>query len=161
MTNPLFKATDRILTFGAVIGALCVWLIAGAVFYDVTMRYLGWPTIWALEISTYLMIGAAVLASGKAVIDRDHFSVDLLPQALSRRPRRLLALASTTACVLLIAFVTYGFSELMLLSIQLDMKSATMLRIPLWIPQSVMVLGFVLMLLAFVRDFFRTGEREQ
>ncbi|MHA7777955.1 TRAP transporter small permease [Roseibium sp. M-1] len=141
---------DAILVFGATLGALCIWVIGAIVTYDVILRFLGMPTLWALEISTYLMIGAATLGSGLAVIRGDHFAVDILPMAIPAAPRKWLHLATTLVCLGLIVFVAYGFWQLIALSLKLDMKSATIMRIPMVYPQTIVFLGFALMAVAFL-----------
>lgn len=147
----LRRIADALLLVGAVAGSISILLIALIVFYDVVMRFLGRPTMWALEISTYLMVGSAVLASGLAVVENAHFAVRLLPDALGRRAARRLDLIINGACALLLLFVCYGFYELLALSIRLDMVSPTMLRIPLWIPQAAIFAGFALMAVGFLR----------
>ncbi|MCB1461184.1 MAG: TRAP transporter small permease [Nitratireductor sp.] len=144
------RLADAVLVFGATLGAICIWAIGAIVTYDVILRFLGMPTLWALEFSTYLMIGAATLGSGLAVIRGDHFAVDILPMAMPPRPRRWLSVLTTFVCLGLILFVTYGFWQLIALSVRLDMKSATIMRIPLVYPQSIVFFGFALMVLAFL-----------
>lgn len=150
----LVRVIDGSLDFGARVGSLAIWLISIIVFYDVSMRFLGRPTLWALEISTYLMIVAAVMASGKAVIEDTHFAVRLLPDALAERGRRILDLIVELVCFGLLLFVCHGFFKLLELSIKLEMTSPTLLQVPLWIPQAAILVGFVLMALAFVRKAF-------
>lgn len=144
------RLSEAILFAGAALGALSTWLIGGIVTYDVVLRYLGMPTLWALEVSTYLMLGAATLGSGLAVLRGDHFAVDLLSQSLPARARQWLVLARNLACLGLTVFVACGFWQLMSLSLKLDMKSATLLRIPLVYPLSATFLAFALMALAFL-----------
>jgi TRAP-type C4-dicarboxylate transport system permease small subunit len=147
----LIKMADASLQFGAAIGSLTIWIIGVIIFYDVVMRFMGRPTIWALEVSTYLMVGSAVLASGLAVTTDAHFSVRLLPEALGKRARSSLDLAINVICAALMTFVCYGFFELFLLSVRLDMKSPTLLQVPLAIPQAVVLFGFMLMVVGFTR----------
>ena len=156
--NMLAAAIDRLLTAGAWAGSLAIWLIAAIVFYDVVMRFAGRPTLWALEISTYLMIGAAVLASGKAVTENAHFAVRLLPEALPPAPRGVLDTAVGLACLGLLGLVCFGFFQLASLSIRLDMTSPTLLHIPLWIPQGVTLAGFALMVLGFIRKLLPSTD---
>ena len=125
-----------LLRLGAAFGALSIWLIAAIVFYDVLLRLAGHPTLWALEVATYLMLAAAVMASGEAVVQGGHFAVRLLPDALSPQRRRRLDLAIDAACAGLLAFVSYGFLDLMLLSLRFEMNSPTLLQVPLAQPQA-------------------------
>ncbi len=145
------RTADAFLVAGATLGGLSIWLVGAIVTYDVVLRFAGMPTLWALEISTYLMIGAATFGGGLAVLRGDHFSVDLVPNALPRRAGRWLAAAGDLASLCLMIFVAYGFWQLIALSLKLDMKSATILRVPLVYPQVAVLAGFSLMALAFVR----------
>lgn len=152
------RISETLLVAGAVVGALSIWLISAMVTYDVTMRFVGKPTLWALEISTYLMIGAGTFGSGLAVARGAHFAVDILPLRLKVRPRTRLALVTNCACVGLMVFVASGYWNLIVLSARLGMKSATILRVPVVYPQTAGFLGFALMALAFaVKTFIQEG----
>ena len=152
----MWRIGEWLLRAGAIFGAVSIWIIAVVVCYDVLMRFAGRPTIWALEVATYLMIGTAILASGKTVFDGKHFAVDLFTAKLPGRLHRVLRLLSGIACVSLMAFVTYGFVRIVALSLDLDMRSATLLRIPLVWPQSILVAGAALMTIAFVLRTFKS-----
>lgn len=152
--NPVLKSIRHVLIMGAVLGSLSIWLIGIIVCYDVVMRYLGEPTLWALEISTYLMIGAAVFASGLAIVTNDHFAVEIFPNSLPENRRRVLNIVINLACAGLLVFVTYGFWELLALSYRFEINSATLLQIPLKYPQGATFIGFVLMVLGFVYKLF-------
>jgi len=154
----LIRFLDACLETGVRIGSLSIWLISGIVFIDVTLRFFGAPTLWALEVSTYLMIGAAVMASGKAVADGSHFSVRLLPDALTPLRRRVLDFVIQAAGFGLLCFICMGFFDLLMLSIDLKMRSPTLLQVPLWIPQGVTFAGFVIMALGFVRKVIAVFE---
>ena len=149
------KTLELVLRLGAALGSLSIWVIGAIVCYDVTMRYIGSPTLWALEISTYLMIGAAVFASGLAIVNKDHFAVDIVPMMLSEVKRRWLQTCIDTVCLLLVTFVTYGFWKLAALSFKLNMKSPTLLQVPIYIPQTAIVIGFALMVLGFLYKIFK------
>lgn len=158
VVRPAARGGGWLLRLGAVLGALSIWLIAVIVCYDVILRYLGRPTLWALEVATYLMLGSAILASGKAVVDQGHFAVRLLPDALPPRWRRPLDRAVLLLCAALMGFVTYGFWELAALSWRYGMTSPTLLQVPLVVPQAVLLLGGGLMLLGFLLRLLG-GER--
>lgn len=152
--NPVLSAILNLLRVGAFLGSLATWLIGVIVCYDVLMRYWGQPTLWALEISTYLMIGAAVFASGLAIVNNDHFSVDIFPNSLARKKRRVLDFAINFSCMVLTAFVAYGFWKLTAISYRFELNSATLLHIPLMYPQGATLIGFALMVLGFIYKLF-------
>lgn len=149
-SNPILRPLRHFLVAGAVLGSLSIWLIGIIVCFDVVMRFLGEPTLWALEISTYLMIGAAVFASGLAIVTNGHFSVEIFPNSLPDNRKRVLNLVINLVCAALLAFATYGFWQLLDLSYRFQINSATLLQIPMIYPQGATFVGFVLMVIGFV-----------
>lgn len=150
----ILSSVRHVLVAGAALGSLSIWLIGIIVCYDVVMRYLGAPTLWALEISTYLMIGAAVFASGLAIVRNDHFAVEIFPDSLPRYPRRMVNIVINVTCAGLLVFVSYGFWELLALSYRFEINSATLLHVPMKYPQAATFIGFALMVLGFVYKAF-------
>ena len=57
---------------GEATGALSIAVIAAIVLYDVIVRALGYPTLWALEFTAYVMVGASVLRSIELSVIGDH-----------------------------------------------------------------------------------------
>lgn len=114
------------------------------------MRFLfNAPTEWVNEVSVYLVLISAFLGLAPALASGKHISVDLVTSALSPRWKRLLKLIASFLglCYSLVFLVTSG--ETALNSYQLNMLSVSTLRIPLFIPQMALPIGFALMSLQF------------
>jgi len=138
------------IRLGEATGALSIAVIAAIVLYDVIARAVGYPTLWALEFTAYVMVGASVLAAGEVLHKGGHFEVrlfvDMLPLAAQRTLDLLVAVTST----LFVFAVTCGVFQLLAQTYQFGFRSPTIYRVPLIIPQSVLALGFVLLSLAYV-----------
>jgi C4-dicarboxylate transporter, DctQ subunit len=110
------------------------------VTYEAIVRALGLPTIWVFETTLYALIFMGFLGNALAVRSGAHFRVTLLMELMPnyRWVFNLIAHLTTLAFALLIIagglyFVWYSWSNMIL--------SATMLEVPIWIPQLAIPLG--------------------
>ncbi len=135
---------------GEWLGALATWSIAAVVVYDVTARALGHPTLWALEISGYLMVAAAILAAGETLKRDGHFQVRIFVEMLPPRGRAVVDLFVDVVSMLLVGALLYGSVQLLGQSYAFGFTSPTMLHVPLIYPQAVLSLGLALLLLSYL-----------
>jgi len=133
----LADTTGRAMT-GVSIALMLVLCLP--VTYEAVARYLGAPTIWVFETTLYAFIFLGFLGNALAVRSGAHFRVTLLIQAFPRHKRffDLIAHGATLIMAVLIItsgayFVWYSYSNVIL--------SATLLEIPLWIPQLAVPIG--------------------
>jgi TRAP-type C4-dicarboxylate transport system permease small subunit len=137
-----------LVRLGEAAGAISIAVIAAIVLYDVIVRALGYPTLWALEFTAYVMVGASVLAAGEVLHKGGHFEVRLFVDLLPLRVQRVLDLVVAFASAAFVIAVTFGIFQLLAQTHQFGFRSPTLYRVPLIIPQSVLALGFVLLSLA-------------
>lgn len=114
---------------------LCVPIIIEAV-----MRAIGQPTIWVFETTLYALIFLGFLGNAMAIKSGAHFRVTVLCQIFPQwRPALdVIAHVSTLVFAALIVaagsyFVWYSWSQ--------DILSATLLEVPMWIPQLAIPIG--------------------
>lgn len=108
--------------------------------YEALMRALGRPTVWVFETTLYLFIFLGFLGNALAIKSGAHFRVTLLIQIFPRWQRMfdLIAFGTTLLFAVLIIsagsyFVWYSWSN--------DILSASLLEIPMWIPQLAIPIG--------------------
>jgi TRAP-type C4-dicarboxylate transport system permease small subunit len=149
--------SQRILRFlgwavraGESLGALATVLIAVVIVYDVVVRTLGYPTLWVLEVSGYLMVAAAVLAAGQTLRQGGHFEVRLLVNLLPPRVQQALDRLVTVLSACFVLAITWGAIRLVMQSYAFGFRSPTLLRIPLFVPHAVLVLGLALLAVAYL-----------
>lgn len=135
---------------GEWLGAIATWAIALVVVYDVTVRALGFPTLWALEVSGYLMVGAAILAAGETLRHDGHFQVKIFVSLLPPRVAAAIDLVVDFLSMLMVGALFFGSVQLLLQSHAFGFTSPTRLHVPLIYPQGVLSLGLVLLLLAYI-----------
>ena len=129
--------------------ALCAALIlalCAIVLYEIAARYLfDAPTIWAQEISVYLLVACAFFGFAPTMHAGGHIRVDLLVKRFGARARSALELATCLAIAAFAAIAAWGGYETVQQSLRFGRRSLTLLAVPVWIPQLVVPLGMLLL----------------
>lgn len=146
----LRRGICRLVAVGEALGAASIAAIALVVLYDVTARALGYPTLWALEVSGYLLVGASVLAAGEVLQKDGHFDVRLFVDLLPPRSRAWIDRAVLAASAVFVVAVAGGSISLVTQTYEFGFRSPTLLRVPLILPQSVLCAGLLLLSLAYL-----------
>jgi C4-dicarboxylate transporter, DctQ subunit len=145
-------AIERLGRIGDHVSNLGMWLLAAAVMYDVLLRALGEPTLWAAEVSVYLMLAVAFLGAGGTQTVGGHFRVTFVRDLCGPRTRAMLDGLALLIALVLTALFTIGAWRLASFSWMLDFRTPTILQFPLWALQGLMVVGGALLTLATLRD---------
>lgn len=146
---------DTLNAAGGFIATIIMWLLAATVTYDVILRSVGEPTLWASEVSIYLMLAVAFLGVGATQIVDGHFRMTLVRNLCPRPVRAAFDLFNLLVCLGFSIGFTYGAWKLISFSLMLNLNTPTILQAPIWILQSLLLLGGVLLILANLRDTIR------
>lgn len=151
----MLKLLDRVI--GWISLAAAVLAIAGlaCVFVSVTWEVIarsvfGHATIWSNEFSIYGVIAIAFLGAGYVLRLNGHLEVDLITSRLSPRLRNGLGAATDLVAAVFCAMVLWSGISFVELSQILGAVSVGELRIPLWIPQSIIPVSFCVLMLEFL-----------
>jgi TRAP-type C4-dicarboxylate transport system permease small subunit len=139
--------------FNLATGYLCGLgiLVMGLILaYEVVCRYFfDSPTIWAQETSVYLFMWTMLAGSAYTLMKGKHVRIDLIVERLSRKTQCGMDILTSLTGVAFCATVSWQALEMMAASIRLGKVSPTLLRVPMWIPQCSLLLGFVLLTFQF------------
>jgi len=131
------------------IGAIALSILPLIVFYDVVARYVfNAPTIWATEVSVYLLQMLVFLPMGLLVSEDVHVRSTLLLDRLSSHGRQVLHQFSLLMIMIFAVFVIKFGWQLTVHAWSQSQASATLLAVPLWIPNSLIPIGGVLLLVS-------------
>ncbi len=145
-------ALDRLGRIGGMLATVMIWLLAITVTYDIALRSLGIPTLWAAEVSIYLMVAMAFLGAGATQSVDGHFRVTFVRDLCPPKVRTCLDILSLLVALVFAVLFTIGAWGLVSFSWMLNFKTSTLLEIPLWFLQGLMVVGGFLLALATLRD---------
>ncbi len=132
------------------ISGLGILLMGLILSYEVVCRYFfRAPTIWAQETSIYLFIWTMLAGSAYTLQKGKHVRIDLLIEHLSQRTQHILEMITSFVGMVFCAIVSWQAYEMIAASVGYGKVSATPLRVPMWIPQMALLLGFVLLTFQF------------
>jgi len=160
MVEQLRKVVEKCNFVLGMVSGLGILLMGLILSYEVVCRYFfNSPTIWAQEISIYLYMWTMLAAASYTLQKGKHVHVDLLTERLSARLKALLAMTTCAVGVVFCAIVTVQAYQMISATVQFGKVSATPLRVPLWIPQSALFMGFVLLTFQFALIFLDQAAR--
>lgn len=140
---------ERILRGSEVGCALAILGMAFAVSYEIAARWLfDQPTIWAQEVSVYLLIALAFLGLAATHQADEHIRIDLFTRNLVRGVRRAI---EVTGLIVLSGYAwlaAYGGMEMVAQSWRFGRRSLTLLAVPVWISQLAIPIGMGLLAVA-------------
>lgn len=143
----LGRAVRALAFFGAVISTMLVLTMLAIVSYSVFMRYvLGTPVTWSDELSGYLVIALVMFGAAEALLKGDHFGVDLLTAKLQRAGARRVRIWGLVAVALVGSAILYSAYLMVRFSVDYGMYSEGYLEMPMWIPQTALIIGSVLLI---------------
>ena len=133
------------------LGVLAMGLI---LTYEVFCRFLfSAPTIWVQETSIYLYMWTMLAAASYTLQVRKHVHVDLVVDRLPVHPKLILEALTSAGGAIFCGIVSVQAYEMIAATVRFGKVSATPLRVPLWIPQSALLMGFVLLTFQFAFHF--------
>jgi TRAP-type mannitol/chloroaromatic compound transport system permease small subunit len=155
----LFRIVKIIDAISSLVGNASLWLVfilMIVMVYEVVMRYVFTaPTIWAMELSGYLML-LFVALGGAFVLQQDgHISVDILYCRLSRRAQ---AVMNVMTSVLFFVFLYYFFiltAKQAIVATKSLYTSGTIWNPPIWPINILVAAGVGLVMLQGVAKFIR------
>ena len=143
----LGRTVRALAFFGAVISATLVLTMLAIVSYSVFMRYvLGTPVTWSDELSGYLVIAVVMFGAAEALLKGDHFGVDLLTTKLQQAGARRVRIWGLVAVALVGSAILYSAYLMVRFSVDFGMYSEGYLEMPMWIPQTALIIGSVLLI---------------
>lgn len=152
---------QRIYQGGAVLAAICLVLIALLTLTQVIGRAIGVMIVDAGTIAGYAMAASIFLALAYTLREGGHIRVGLLLTHVNPKIRRVLEIWCLLAFSVLAVFMAYSSISFVHDSYRFADVSTGMLAIPLWIPQSSMALGTVLLAMALIEETIRVIRGNQ
>ena len=157
----LYYWISLISQFAAAIGAGVVLLMMSVVAYSVINRYiLGTPITWTDELSGYLVVALVMLGAADALRRGDHISVDLITSRLKDRGQRFAEIWGYIMVLFFALALLLSSKKTIEYSINFGILSEGYLEVPIWIPQSFLVLGGLLLFLVALVKLIRTVKRD-
>ena len=157
----MVRIIDKITEMAAHISAWMLFLIGVMVTYEVVMRKVfNSPTIWVDEVARFVQVWAVYLASAHILKMRYLITVELFTGSLSRKKLRFLDQFALIVVASFSLVALYYGAGVVLESIEMGRKTSTMLGVPKWLTESAIPVGFGLLFVQAMVEFFKLVRGE-
>lgn len=141
------------------VAALSLFVIIALNGVNVALRYsVGIAFSWAEEVLLYLMILMIFAGATTAAWHGVHIQLDMLLRQMPLRLQRLCIASTGILSIGLLLFLSTSSYKVVAAMFQFSQRSIA-LEIPMWIPQSCVTVGFVLMALMTGLRLFIFGAK--
>lgn len=150
---------DRVLTrIENVLAASALGLATLIAIVAILLRYaFGIFLFWSEEAIIYLIIYSTFLGAVITLRHNEHVNVDIFGAFLKKRGKRMVAVLGTAITV--VYLVCIGFFAWLLLFEPFSTSTITpSLKLPLWVVEAAVPIGFTLMLLRALEILWRTAR---
>ena len=146
-------------------GMLAAALIASAILVVcemVVIRYfLQASATWQTDYATYSLVAATLIGSPYILSIKGHVNVDLLPNHLGARGRRLLAIVASSGGLIFSGVLAWCGTVLFHESLAGGWRTDTIWELPLWIPYLALPVGIGLLALQYLADIIELIRGEE
>ncbi len=158
------RSLDFLYRASGALAALCLIGICLIVVAQIAGRLIDGAAAWLLgvrfglivpsaaEFSGFLLAGASFLALAYTLRAGGHIRVTLLIRRLPGRARRRVELACLAFAALLSGYFAWNMTLLVVDSWQFGEVSYGMIPVPLWIPQSAVAFGLIVLTIALLDE---------
>lgn len=129
---------------------LAVFVLASVAiaFVAVFFRYiLNNALAWPEEITSFLILGVSVFGSSIAFKEKQHANLDLIDASISKAMRSFLALCVRVLSLFVTLVMTVYSIKFVIDTYQSGQSSTSMEVLPMWIPMTLLPIGFAFMTL--------------
>jgi TRAP-type C4-dicarboxylate transport system permease small subunit len=157
MVHRLTRAYDGLLNAMAALAAASMPVMALAVTYEVVMRYVfNDPTIWAVDLSEYIMLYATFLAAPWLVREGGHIRIEALLSLLSPRNQHMLGVVAAIISAAVAAVLCWQGLDATLDAYTRGVIIARSWRVPRWIVWALIPVGSFFITIEFIRVAVRS-----
>lgn len=149
------RALDRLFSACGALAAAFLVGICVLVLAQIVARLLGTVLPSADEFAGYCLSASSFLALGYALRHSSHIRVTLILDRLPPVRRRVAEIVCVAIGLGLSLYLTYYVAEMVYFSMTFGDVTQGLVPIPLWIPQTGMLVGIGLLSLAFMVDAVR------
>ena len=158
------KTLDRLyVSSGAIasllIAGICI-LVCVQVLFNLITRFGGFSINLTIpsygDFAGYMLAAASFLALAYTLTQGGHIRVNLVLSRLPKHGKWLAEMLSLCACAVISGYATYYMGKLCFESYEFGDLSPGIIAIPIWIPQSSVVVGMFILTVALVDCLQRT-----
>ncbi len=155
MMKKFFYFFDHLIGIMAFIAGIFIFIMMIIECFEIVSRYFfKRPTVWSVEFCEYLLFLLAFLGTTWVLRERAHISVTILVERLRPRSKTYCHVFSSLMGILISLVIIWFSLKTSVESYVTGVKIVKTYALPKWIFLSFISLGYTLLLIEFIRQFF-------
>ncbi len=146
---------DPIYKFTGMLAVTAMAAIAAIILADVALRQFGGQIKSSDDFAGFALVATGILGLGPTYRHGDQIRVGLIIDKLTGKSRKLVEMVVLAIAIIMVGWATWWIGRFVYDSWRFHEVSQGLVVIPLWLPQSTMVLGLGVLLLALCEDLYR------
>ncbi len=151
------KFLDGLYALTTVLAGAALVSIAVIIVVQVVARFLGMQFRGGDDFAGYALAAASLLALGPTYRHGEHIRVGILVERFAGAKRLAIEMIALAIAIVGVAWATYWIFWFVFDSWRFNELSQGLVPVPLWIPQSALLVGLAVLLVALVEDFVRAA----
>ncbi len=135
-----------------ILGAMTVLILLEILLWNTLEK----TTLVADEYSAYGLATIIFMGGGYCLKEKGHIRITLVLSLLPEKLARIITFLATVVTTIFMAYLWWYLLMMVMATVRYDSTSGTLTNTPLWIPQSLMLIGAGCFLLQFVGTSIKT-----
>jgi len=158
----LVRVIDRINNQMVLIAAVILGLMTFVILLEIFLwNTLSTSTLIADEYSAYGLAAITFLGAGFCLKEKGHIRINLVLVALPAKLTRIVTFVSTCLATVFMGCLWWYLFKMVASTVRYQSTSGTLTNTPLWIPQTVMLIGAAAFVLQFLSSCIKTFQAIQ
>lgn len=160
--NLLVRCIDRINQVMALVAAVILGLMTFVILLEIFLwNTFETSTLIADEYSAYGLAAITFLGAGFCLKEKGHIRINLVLVALPAKVSRVITFLSTCVATIFMGCLWWYLFQMVASTFRYHSTSGTLTNTPLWIPQTVMLIGAATFVLQFLSSSIKTFQAIQ
>jgi TRAP-type C4-dicarboxylate transport system permease small subunit len=157
LMNIILRATERLSDWFARISAVILGLMTVLIIVEIFIwNIFTKTTVIVDEYCAYGFAAIIFLGAGYCLKEKGHIRITLLLSYLPKKLSRRLTFFATCVTTMFMGYIWFFLFRMVHAAYRYNSTSGTLTHTPIWIPQSVMLIGAAALLLQFVGICLKT-----
>ncbi len=157
--NRIVRLTETVSNWAAWVSAVLLGLMTVLILVEILLwNTIEKTTLIADEYSAYGLAAIIFLGSGYCLKEKGHIRITLVLGLLPEKLARLITCTATGVTTLFMGYLWWRLFKMVASTFRYQTTSGTLTNTPLWVPQTLMLIGAACFLLQFIGTTVRTYQ---
>ena len=155
MLNKINFYLEKIYKFSGYIAALFLIFIAIFILIGISSRIFGFYIRGLSEYSGYCMAASTFFALAYTFGEGGHIRITLFIEKLNKKFRKLFEIWCLSIASIFSGYLAYYFVKMLIISFKFEERSEGADEILIWIPQSPLAIGSIILFVCILHNLFK------